>query len=357
VSLRVACSLARAGVRHRRELATFVEQQLEGWRRLAESIPPGPERVLALAKLDGESSHARAATMLATLAPRSERAGLARTILAVELLYDHLDGRTEPSPPGDPLEGRRELLRVFEDACAMREARAPASAPDGPYLEALAAAASAGLAALPAVALVRTPLLAAARRAREAQARMHAVADTGAPQLEAWARGESPSSGLGWREHLAGCGASVVCVHALALCAARPAGPAPEAIDRAYLHLAALATLLDGLNDGAQERPSYSSLYEDSGELSEAILALDRSARELLGALGARHAMMLVGIVAHYSALPGAREPRAAATLAALRRRERLPVGIAMLALRSPSRKGERPPLATIRAGDEPAAG
>ena len=362
MSARVTFALVRAGVRHRRELADTVDEELARWRRQAQAIPAGRERTVALAKLDGETGHARAATMMATLAPGGERVALARTILAVEVLYDHLDGRSEPTPAGDPLDGRRTLLGIFEDACSMRPARVPADAADGAYLAEVSCAASEGLAALPAIKAVRAELLEAARRAVEAQALMHAAADVGSGALEAWGRAGSGASGLDWREYLAGCGASVLCVHALALRASRTEGPPPQVLDSAYLHLGALATLLDGLIDGVAEpggAPSYSSLYEGAGEVALAILELGSRARGELGALGPSDQMMLAGVLAHYSTLAGAGSPAASATLAALREPERLPVALAARALRRgrDAAEPESGPVPTIRASDEPAAG
>jgi len=360
VSGRATLALFAAGARHRRELAAPVREEIARWRELARAIPDEGARALALSRLDRDSGHAVAATMLATLAPRELRPALARTILAAELLYDHLDSRTESLPAGEGLAAARRLYDVFADACAMRRVHIPEDAGDRRYLAELAGATREGLASLPGALLVRGALAQAAARAAEAQARLHA----GDPQLESWAGQAAAGSGLRWREHLAGCGASVLCVHALALRGARPGGAAPQDVDRAYLQLAALATLLDGLLDGDRHGcagRTYTGMYETDGELGEAILVVAGGARALLGALGPRHEMMLAGLIAHYCSLPGAREPRAAEILARLRRGNRAAIALASRALADRHTRPERArpalPLPSTRAGDEPARG
>jgi hypothetical protein len=310
VSARVTLAMFGAGARHR-ALRGALDAETEHWRAQSKSIPDPRLRSLALEKLAGEGSHARAATGLATLAPRARRSELARTILAVELLYDYLDGRTEGGAEPEP------LLAVYTSACALRAPRVPPGAADRRYLAALAEAVALRLAALPQIGLVREPLAAAARRAADAQARAH--------------RGEG--SGTLTREQFAGRGASVLCVHALALRAALPSGPDPQEIDRAYFELATLATLLDGFVDRACGEPEspYTGAYRDEAELAEAITAASARARTRLRALGPHHEMMLSGLIAHYRlsgrekgtrapALPGELGPvaRPALALAAL---------------------------------------
>jgi hypothetical protein len=362
VSARAAYELIAAGARHRAELAALVDTELHGWREAASVIPDPTARALALAKLDGEAGHARAATMLATLAPRNLRRPLARTIFATELLYDYLDGRTEAITGPDRLAYARRTYTVFTDACAMQLPRIPDDAGDYGYLTALAATVREGLAELPSALLVRDSLATAAKRAGEAQARLHCTPRRQLGDLERWARRSAHDTGLGWREHLAGCGASVLCVHALALRATRREGPPARTVDHAYLRLAALATLLDGLIDvdplGPAEQPSYAHFYESNEHLGGAILTLASRARPLLTALGPRHEMMLAGLVAHYSNLPGAHQAYAAPTIEALCRDNRAVHAVAMLALPrgecSPgSSVTESPAAATIPHEDE----
>jgi len=344
VSARAAYALVAAGARHRAELAALVDAELQRWRKAASAIPDPSARALALAKLDGEASHARAATMLATLAPRNQRRPLARTIFATELLYDYLDGRTEVITGPDRLADARRAYTVFTDACAMQPPRIPGDAGDYGYLSELAATTRDGLLALPSALLVRGTLVTAAKRAGEAQARLHCAPQRHSTDLERWARRGAHDTGLGWREHLAGCGASVLCVHALALRATRREGPPAGAVDHAYLHLAALATLLDGLVDvdrlSPAEQPSYAHFYESNEHLGGAILTLASRARPLLAALGPRHEMMLAGLIAHCSNLPGARHAYAAPTMEMLRRSNRAVLAVALLALP----RGERSP-------------
>jgi len=284
MSLRVSLALLTAGVRHRRDLHRLVDRELDGWEQHASAIPDPDLRGLALEKLHAEGAHARAATMIATLAPRARRPLLARTILATEVLYDYLDGRSETSTG-------REMLRVFTDACAMRHARVPASAGDHDYLTSLALTVSRGLTAQPSARLVGPQLVVAAQRAADAQTRAHAG-------------GLTAGTWDGWREQLAGAGASVLCVHALALRAALQDGPGPAELDGAYFELATLATLLDGLVDrarGESESP-YVAAYDSPGRLIEAVALAGARARTRLHALGPQHEMMLAGLVAHYQA-------------------------------------------------------
>jgi hypothetical protein len=350
VSARATYALLAAGARHRAELAALVDAELKRWRTAASAMPDHSARALALAKLDGEVAHARAATMLATLAPRNQRRPLARTIFATEVLYDYLDGRTEAIAGTDRLADARRAYTVFTDACAMQPPRIPDDAGDHSYLSELAAATREGLLALPSALLVRSALAAAAKRAGEAQARLHCKPPRHSVELERWARSGAHDTGLGWREHLAGCGASVLCVHALALRATRREGPPAEAVDHAYLHLAALATLLDGLIDvdrlAPAEHPSYAHFYESDEHLGGAILTLASRTRPLLAALGPRHEMMLAGLIAHCSNLGGAHRAQAAPTMGSLRRENRAVLTLAKLALP----RGERTPKVSATA-------
>ncbi len=362
--------LIATGARHRRELAAPVAEEIARWRGLAATIGEPALREAALEKIEHEAGHASAATMLAAHAPRGQRVALAQTIVALELLYDHLDGRTEAAGlrggAGSGLVARRELLGVFADACALRRPRVPEWAGDREYLRALACAARAGLASLPGALLVRERLAAAGARAAEAQARVHSIGELGSGQAEEWARGQADGSGLGWREQLAACGASVLCVHALALRAAPAGGAAPEQLDHAYLYLAALATLLDGLvdRDGIGAGAGYAGLYPDEVTLGEAAVRVGARAGELLGALGPRHQIMLSGLVAHFAAARGAGQDRTTArVLSELRRRNVVEATLASVALsrsRASRRANDPAPdlvLHAIQPGDEPAAG
>ena len=96
---------------------------------------------------------------------------------------------------------------------------------------------------------------AAARRCVQAQTRLHAAATLGDGQLERWAREHAEGSGLQWREYAAGGASSVLAVHALIAAAADPATTRSDAerIDRAYLAIGAVITILDSLVDRAAD--------------------------------------------------------------------------------------------------------
>ena len=84
-----------------------MRRELRRWEQRALAIEDPALRALALEKLRGEGFHAEAAAMLATLAPRCHRQDVVEAIVALELLFDYLDGLTE-RPSGDPLgEGER----------------------------------------------------------------------------------------------------------------------------------------------------------------------------------------------------------------------------------------------------------
>ena len=95
----------------------------------------------------------------------------------------------------------------------------------------------------------------AARRCVQAQTRLHAAATLGDGQLERWAREHAEGSGLQWREYAAGGASSVLAVHALIAAAADPATTKSDAerIDRAYLAIGAVITILDSLVDRAAD--------------------------------------------------------------------------------------------------------
>ena len=111
-------------------------------------------RALALHTLQEEGFAAEVAATLATLTPRRHRTAAIRGIVALEVMYDYLDGLTEQPTP-DPLANGRQLFKAFTDALD------PSGQPDedyyrhhpcgsdGGYLQELAATVSEALACLP----------------------------------------------------------------------------------------------------------------------------------------------------------------------------------------------------------------
>jgi hypothetical protein len=283
---------------------------------------------LATEKLRGERFNAEVAATLATLAPRgAARTRATRAIVALELLFDYLDGRTE-TLTGDPLGEGAELFRPFIDAVAVagtaRMGRSPAggwagagaSAGDWQYLTALSQASQEGLRTLPASASVAGIATGSARRCSEAQVRLHAAAVLGDEQLQSWAVEQSYGSGLGWREYIAGCASSVLAMHALIAAAATPSRTEIDAarIDRAYLAIGAVITMLDSLVDHSEDvaggRPGFIRLYEPA-ELPGQMRVLTREAlaRTREAPDGEHHAMTLAGVAAYYTTHPGASDP------------------------------------------------
>jgi tetraprenyl-beta-curcumene synthase len=318
LAARATLALALAGVRYRRTVAPVVAVQLAHWHRRALAIPDPRLRALALEKLRDERFNAEAGAMLATLAPRPHRADAVRAIIALQVLFDLLDGLTE-QPLRDPLPEGERLFAAFTDAMGASSQRSSASGgDDGGYLQELSSATSSALSRLPARGSVLEVAAASARRAAQAQIRMHAAPALGIDQLRDWAQAQAPGTGLQWRELAAGAASSVLVLHALIAAAANvETTPAQAAgIEHAYLSICVLLTLLDGLVDETKDERAgergYVALFEDrellARTLAEAAARASGRARCLRG--GAHHMMMLTGVVAYYTSAADARDER-----------------------------------------------
>jgi tetraprenyl-beta-curcumene synthase len=344
---RTGLALSVANVRYWSTVAPVVRRELRRWELRAQAIEDPELRALALEKLRGEGFHAEAAAMLATLAPRRRRRYVVEAIVALELLFDYLDGLTE-RPSGDPLGEGERLFEALSDAVVVPRAGVgkkleppPRSDDDDGYLEDLSRTVSCALARLPAAPTISEVAQRIAALGGQAQTRMHAASQLGTEQVEAWARSEAEGTRLEWRELLAGAASSVLALHALIAAAADPrtTGEEAEEIASAYLSTCVLLTLLDGLVDydedtqagGATSRVDalgssdghgpgglgYIDLYGDRDELSQALTDATRRAASQARALrhGPHHAMTLVGVVAYYTSAPGARDEPAAASV------------------------------------------
>jgi tetraprenyl-beta-curcumene synthase len=333
-------ALALANARFWPTVAPEVSRQLARWQQPARAIPDATLRRLAVGKLAEEYFNAEVAATLATLAPRARRAQSVRAIVALELLFDYLDGRTE-APVGeaeaqaDAIQWRERLFEPFLDAVTppgLRES-APGKAsgvgegsPDAGYLSALSACVREELFALPAAGAVAAVARAGAERCAQAQTRLHAVPTLGQEQLRRWAEDHGAGSGLAWREYAAGCASSVLAVHALIAAAADPHSSEAQArrTDRAYLAIAAVITILDSVADRAQDsaqgHAGFVDLYEP-GELPARMRALSSEALQRCREAphGAHHAMTLAGAIAYYTSHPGAHEPGAREVVAVVR--------------------------------------
>jgi hypothetical protein len=313
--VRAALALVLANVRYWSTVAPVVREQLRRWRRRVEAIPDPALRALALEKLAGESFNAEAGAMLATLAPRAHRRDTVEAIVALQVLFDVLDGLAE-QPLRDPLGDGERLFAPFTDAVRAQPPRSsPPSAGEDDYLHELSRAASAALARLPARGLVIELAAASAARASEAQIRMHAAPALGIEQLREWAQAPAHGAGLQWRELIAGAASSVLVVHALIAAAAdtRTTPARAASLAEAYLSICVLLTLLDSVVDERRDeragQAGYISLYEDRRLLAQALrqgtARAAGQARQLLDA--PHHVMMLTSVVAYYTSAPDAR--------------------------------------------------
>jgi tetraprenyl-beta-curcumene synthase len=313
-------ALLGANVRYWSSVAPLVRQQLGHWRLRARSISDRSLRTLALAKLDEEGFNAEVAATLATLAPRAHRRRVVKAIVALEILYDYLDGLTESPWQRSPADGEP-LFEAFTDAVApsMQGSgdyyRRHPGCDDGGYLEELAATVRFALAGLPSTARLADVMQRSAARAAAAQLRIHATPPTGADELEQWARSHAAETQLEWREFLAGAASSVLAVHALIAAAADHRTTREQAldIDRTYLSISVLPTVLDSLVDCEQDagagRSGYVQLYEGREVLARALArviddAVDHARR---APNSSHHVMTLVGAVAYYASAPTAR--------------------------------------------------
>jgi len=326
-------ALALANVRYWPTVAPLVQRELRRWEQWAREVADPQLRALALEKLTQERFNAEVAATLATLAPRTRRAESVRAIVALELLFDYLDGRTE-LPCADPLGDGQRLFASLIDSVGPQadgEAQTPFTASEPPadwgYLSSLSTYTRRSLFALPAATAVAAQARTAALRCAQAQTRLHAAPMLGEEQLRDWAHEHAQGSGLEWREYAAGAASSVLAMHALIAAAADPATSEADAqrLDHAYLATGGVITILDSLvdapEDDAQGEAGFIRFYEP-GELAVRVQALTREAlaRAREAPHGDHHAMTLAGVAAYYTTHPGARAPHARATVQIVRR-------------------------------------
>jgi tetraprenyl-beta-curcumene synthase len=326
-SLRAGTALLLANARYWSNVAPLVRQQLRHWHSRAETISDPTLRTLALEKLEEEGFNAEVAATLATIAPRPHRRRVVKAIVALEVLFDYLDGLTESPSRESPGDGER-LFEAFIDAVSPSARRTGDYYRNHPrwdssgYLEELVGTVRFALASLPNVPEMGGILQSAARRSAEAQLRIHSIPLEGLDGVERWASARASGTALEWREFLAGAASSVLCVHALIAAAAdhRTTRADGLELDRAYLSISVLPTVLDSLidyeRDLAAGRPGYVRLYEDpkvlQKRLTRTIADALRRARSVPN--GPHHVMTIVGIVAYYSSAPTAAGEFACAT-------------------------------------------
>jgi tetraprenyl-beta-curcumene synthase len=318
-------ALAAANSRYWPTVAPVTRRELARWDGPAHAIGDPELQQLGLLKLRDERFNAEVAATLATLVPRTDRPAAVKAIVALELLFDYLDGRTE-LPLSDPLPDAELLFAPFVGALTpsrgsdVRAGDAPLSMEaDRPYVEALARRTREQVLALPAAGAVLDIAHGSLLRCSQAQARIHAARSLGDQPLKEWASKHAGAKGLGWREFAAGAASSVLAAHALIAAAGDPATSSEDAlrIDDAYLAIGAVITILDSVVDESADEtrgePSFIRLFASIDELTASLRALIREAlaRCRRAPRGEHHAMTLAGVAAYYMSHPGADELRA----------------------------------------------
>jgi tetraprenyl-beta-curcumene synthase len=304
----------------------------------AESIPDPLLREDALLSHRHKGSNSEGLAALAVLAPAPQRAALARSLVAYQLMLDYLDGVSE-RPGENPVENGLRLHRAFEVAL---DPEAPhedyyalaAGSKDGGYLLALIETCRAPLRGLPSYPAARAALLHQASLCRQSQALNHALRQAPVQErLAEWAARTAQEAGLEgrfeWWELVAAAAASSLCVGALLALAARPGASEAEAreVESAYFPWASgLNALLDSLVDLDEdpEHASHMRRYDSPQLATERLGTLAAGARARLSRLpeGRLHEAILAAMGALYLAQPEAwrpgLEPTSRAVFAAL---------------------------------------
>jgi hypothetical protein len=332
---RAAAALALMSARYWTTVVPVARRQMRCWQTHAQAIPDPALRALALTKLAEERFNAQTAPTFATLARSDQRPRTVEAIVALQIIYDYLDGLTE-QPVSEPLRNGRELFRALNDAISPSRAphydyyRYSAHSEDGGYLRRLVDTAQSAFARLPASAAVNEVARAAAVRCAEAQVRAHAVPREGAAPLERWAIDQAAREGIHWRELLAGAASAVISIHALIAAAADAQTKPKQAARIAMFHRSTcvLATLLDGLADLARDERSgeselgYLRYFPDRDALSNELVDVTRRAIDEADDVphGAHHLMTLAGVVAYYTSALSASESSSRAIVAPVQR-------------------------------------
>ncbi len=259
---------------------------------------------------------------------------MVEAIVASTVMAEYLNAVSE-QPTSDPLGDGHRLYGAFRAAVApdieLEDDYYSSSGEvrdDGGYLKELASVVRHTLSSLPAGTVVAGAVRRAAERYCNIEVRAHAVEHAGGAQLESWARQQAVGTDLHWRELLAGGAASVLCVDALLVAAADERTTADQAadLDRAYLFISGLTTMLDSLVDRDSDlrtgkaRISYLQYYEDGKPLSEELVGTVRRAvaSALVAPHSVHHVMTAVSAVAYYTSAPEARRQPIRSTVAPL---------------------------------------
>jgi tetraprenyl-beta-curcumene synthase len=324
--VRAHIALLLANLRYWPTVAPLVRAQIIQYKQHAQAIRDPTLQALALDKLDDQRFHAQVAATLATLAPRAHRTNTVRAIVAIEVMYDYLDGLTEQPTP-DPLTDGHHLSQAFTDAISInREATSDYYAlhpqlDDHGYLKTLVADARHALARLPSTDAITETAERCATRFAEAQIRAHAIPQLGIDQLKEWATSQAAGTGLGWLEYFAGATSTVLGLHALIAAAANSHTTPEDAtqIDTLYLYIGVVVTMLDSIIDYQRDitstgQPGYTRYYKDRNQLLKGLTNATHQAiiRAPSTPAAAHHLMTLTGVIAFYTSAPTATSPPAA---------------------------------------------
>lgn len=324
------CALAIANARYWPTTAPLVRRELRDWRRRAEKIPAARWRTIAREKIAGERFNAEVAATLATLAPLRLRRTVVRAIVAMEVMYDYLDGASEHASAAS--DGGAYLYDAFAAALGHRTVTTghlyqDLADDDGGYLVQLASTCRDAFRRLPTAAIVSAAALEAAERCAGAQTRTHLIVRDGTEPLRRWSTPAADRLDLEWWEYAAGAAASVLAVHALIVAAAdeRTTSESATAIGHAYLHGCALSTLLDSLVDRDRDRiengHSYIAYYPDDDAAADRLATIARRAAAAAAVLPhpGHHLMTVAGVAGYYLSASGARGPSARSAAASMK--------------------------------------
>jgi tetraprenyl-beta-curcumene synthase len=311
---RAGVALVLANARYWTTVAPLTRSELKRWRARAGRVEDPELRALALEKLSDEGFAAEVAATLATLAPRRHRTAAVRAIVALEVMFDYLDGLTE-RPAQDPLANGRQLFKALSDALDPAAALTDDyyrhhGSDDGGYLCELGSVVSTELTRLPSAELLAPAMRRAGTRCAEAEVLTHADSSLAA----GWAARMAVGSRFEGREYLAGAASSILSVHALIAlaCDGRATIEDAATLDETYLALGVLSTMLDSVidfeEDEANGTVAYIEHYESASELgrrlADVIQTAAAGARDAPG--GAHHLMTIAGIAAYFTTAPTA---------------------------------------------------
>lgn len=303
-------------------LAVFPQarRELRAWERRAGRIPDPCLRDHALLKLRTEGMTAEGAAAFAILAtPRSYRHTV-RACIAFELIYDYIDALAE-EPVANVLANNRVLYGALVAAVSPSAPLADWYAlhpchDDGGYLQALVETCRDALLRLPEHELVLDGLRRLATRANDAQSLHHAASGAeGERALARWAGTQQPPGcALDWWELAAAAGSPLGCFALIGSAAHRNAEPAAAAaVERAYFPwIAALSWLLESLVDQDEDAPSgahsFVAHYDPPQTAARRLGTIAEHAVHDARLLprGARHTLLLAGMVAMYLSDAGA---------------------------------------------------